>query len=64
MHESNSVHAFKENVSMRGVIAKKGKAEDSGLKGPGFNPWPRQVKVKTYFLLFLDGFFGTNEICL
>ena len=29
-----------------------GKEEDSGLKGPIFNPWPRQGKLKNIFSCF------------
>ena len=38
-----------------------GKAEDSGLKGPGFNA---ARKFEKYFVLFLGGCFGTYDILL
>ena len=41
-----------------------GKAEDSGLKGPGFNYQPRQGKIEKYFLWFLVGCFGAYEVYL
>ena len=33
------------------ISGSDGKAEDSGLKGPGFNPKPKQEKIKIKFLL-------------
>ena len=41
-----------------------GKAEDSGLKDPGFNPQPRQEKNEKYCLLFSICCFATYWVSL
>ena len=49
---SNPLHTYLISPKANKVLRNKprcdmsdGKAENSALKGPGFNPWPRQEKL-------------------
>ena len=56
------------NKTGKQLVTKKfdgqgGKTEDSGLKGPGFNPGQGK-QIQKYFLLFSIGYFRAFEIYL